>query len=269
MRGAVLLSACYAGNFCWCLQNPRLELLHTWSLALEEHFYLVWPFLLWALLRLRLPRFALALVVILGITGSGLARVALARCWHPCAGGMLLPGRADGLLAGCLVAFLRCWGWLPVAGWPHRLLQLSAGAAAAFLLWLGQASAQWSPANLQGGFTLMALSAALVIAALVSAPPRYVVLLLSGRPLVWTGRVSYGLYLWHWPILLMVARLGRRWLNNPPASLALMAAVVCLSFLVTALAYYAVERPVLNLKQRFRKNDEVRAPVAVAARLAA
>jgi peptidoglycan/LPS O-acetylase OafA/YrhL len=46
MRLGVLLSACYAGNFSWCLPRQPLELAHTWSLAVEEHFYLLWPFLL-------------------------------------------------------------------------------------------------------------------------------------------------------------------------------------------------------------------------------
>jgi peptidoglycan/LPS O-acetylase OafA/YrhL len=267
LRLGVLLSACYAGNFSWCLPQQPPELAHTWSLAVEEHFYLLWPFLLAGLLRLRLRRRWQAGLLALGVVGSALARAGLARRWGIQAGGMLLPGRADALLGGCLLGLLAAWGLLPRAGWPRRLVQ--AGAGAAVLLLLVDWPAQWGAFMIYGGYTLVAGASALVLAAVLTAPPRLVHFLLSARPLVWVGRLSYALYLWHWPVLFVLWKAGQCWRpERGPYRWRLALIAVGLSFPLAALTHYAVERPLLRLKHRFRAASPSPPPVAVESRAA-
>jgi peptidoglycan/LPS O-acetylase OafA/YrhL len=94
-----------------------------------------------------------------------------------------------------------------------------------------------------GGFALLATAAATIIAWVVLAPSSYLRGFLEYRPLVWVGRISYGLYLWHYPIFKASSLLRLAW----PLQL-LMAAIV--TFAVTSLSYYLVERPALKLKRR-------------------
>ena len=99
---------------------------------------------------------------------------------------------------------------------------------------------------LDWGYTLIAVSAALILNVLILWPPKLALLILKFRPLVWIGRVSYGLYLWHWPV---------RWFiyqkKIMPASAVQLVTVVVLSLSLTALSYYFVEKPFLLWKKRF------------------
>jgi peptidoglycan/LPS O-acetylase OafA/YrhL len=181
---------------------------------------------------------------------------------------MLLPGRADALLAGCLLALLAAWGLLPQAGWPRRLVQ--AGAGAVSLLLFVDWPSQWGPFMIYGGYTLVAGASALVLAAVLTSPPRYVGLLLSSRPLVWVGRLSYALYLWHWPLLFVLLKVWRRWQpESGTGGWPLALAAVGLSLLLAALTHYGVERPLLRLKRHFRAVTPSSAPEAVESRTAA
>ncbi len=180
----IVMALTYTSNFATYIGIPALGAIsQTWSLAVEEQFYLLWPFVLLLVLpRLRIGRGLVSLVC-----GLLIATVAL---W--------LAGfdtRAYGLLAGCLVAVL-------LIRYPairqHRAMRL-----------------------------LSPLSRAL-----------------AWKPLVWIGIVSYGIYLWHAPIFVLLP--VHDWLDWPVqlVRLALTAAAVTLS-------YFLIERPALALKKRF------------------
>ena len=99
---------------------------------------------------------------------------------------------------------------------------------------------------LNWGYTLIAVSAALILNVLILWPPKLVLLILKFRPLVWIGRVSYGLYLWHWPVRVFIYQK-----NIIPASTAQLVIAVALSLLLTTLSYYFVEKKFLRWKNRF------------------
>ncbi len=216
-------------------------LRHTWSLAVEEQFYLLWPPLLLFALRARLSGRAVLLLTLALALAVALHRALLWQGGAPVTrtyyGG---DTRADSLLLGCAAAMALYWNLTP------SVSRGAAGAAAVGLALLLLCTDYATSAMHLGGFSLAAVAAALVIIRVVAAPSALTRALLEAGPLVWAGRVSYGLYLWHYPVFKAVAH----WDAPRPLQLA---AAVALTFAVTAASFYLVERPVLRLKNRYSR----------------
>lgn len=166
-------------------------LLHTWSLSLEEQFYLVVPLLLPVLLR-RFPRRAVALLLLGALASFGLSLWLTARA--PTTSFYLLPTRAWELLLGSLLAFAR-----PGAIRAPALREALAAAGLALILVPVLAYDEATPFPGLGAVP-PCLGAALVILAGASGPSR-VGALLAARPCVAVGLVSYALYMVHWPLI--------------------------------------------------------------------
>ncbi|MEU5318477.1 acyltransferase [Streptomyces sp. NPDC021056] len=222
------------------------SLAHTWSLGVEEQFYLAWPLLLLVLLRYAAARTVLVWVAVLCVLPV-IWRTAL---WDPAAAHRIYNGpdtRADQLLVGALLAvvlarlraddprlaLLRRW-----AGrlcWPALALL----GLIAWRIPITGASG-WNPFWYTVGFLATAVVSATVVAALDLCPGSWPSRLLSTSVPAWVGRnLSYGMYLWHYPVIRLLSDLGVRGDRLLPAGLAMTA--------VAALASYVlVERPLLR-----------------------
>lgn len=233
------------------------ELGQTWSLAVEEQFYLVWPSLLLMLLvwRTRGTRHAgtiLPWAFAGALVATNVARILTWRTQGYPAAYMMPYCHADGLTIGCGLAFLWRENKLPVRaagaiGWAGFL-----GLVAFTFFWT---QGPIGVAVYYGGYTVLALGAAAVLYAALAGSPA-LTSLLSWRPLRATGKVSYGLYLWHSLILNIIVQhslgLGR-WSR---AGVALV-----LSAVATVASWYLVEQPFLRMKSRYGARRAAPLPV--------
>jgi peptidoglycan/LPS O-acetylase OafA/YrhL len=236
----------YVGNWAQLHGNVWLHYFgHVWSLAVEEQFYIVWPAFLLALLAAGLSRRA-----VLRIVGAGIALVVVwrAHLWglHPYWGAVYArtDARADSLFAGAAVALLRPTRWLP--NQPRKRIERAGTTALAlFLLAALTVHREWAGLFL-GGFTVLGVAAAVAIVAAVDGRWRCG-RLLATRPLVALGRVSYGVYLWHFPVFTLLADHG------PHNALIRCVMGLGITGIMTTLSYRLIEQPALRLKARLSR----------------
>ena len=203
-------------------------LLHTWSLAVEEQFYIVMPIGLY-LLRRRPARETTAWLAVLAALSFALSVVMVAH-WRTGAFYLVFP-RAWELLVGSLMAL----GMAPPLR--HRFLrEAEAALGVALLAWPIFLYARDTP--FPGAAALPPCLGAWLIIHAVTAGPTLVGRWLAMRPMVWVGLISYSLYLWHWPIVVLVKYLNMGKLNAQTTIV-----IVVASFAMGVLSFRLVERP--------------------------
>jgi peptidoglycan/LPS O-acetylase OafA/YrhL len=212
-------------------------LQHFWSLAVEEQFYIVWPLLLVPGLIFIGRRF-LPLVAIAGIAGSaGLMWLLYNPNGDPSRVYYGTDTRAFLLLMGILLAL-----WWPYVERVRRALpalELVGIAALGMTFWLFLTMHDYLPRIYQGGDLAASFCFAVLIAAV--AHPRTLLGKAFGvAPLRWIGERSYGIYLWHWPII----ALTRPGVDVSWSGPRLMAAQAVLTVAAAALSYRFVEQPI-------------------------
>ena len=256
-RDAVVANAFYVGNWQLILGDvsyfarfaPPGPLNHLWSLAIEEQFYILWPFIL--LIGVKLvreaplpsgvrPRLAIAtlgLALVSAILMAVLYRPSLdpSRVYYG------TDTRAMELLFGAALAMV----------WPSRKLsrKVSAGArdtldlagvagllAIALMIWQTD---QYSSFLYRGGFVLLSIATVMVLAPLAH-PACRLGAILGWKPLVWVGVRSYGIYLWHFPIIVLTTPGG---IANGQELLREALQVVAI-FGVAALSWRYLEEPI-------------------------
>jgi len=211
-------------------------LRHMWSLAVEEQFYIVWPLV--TLLCLRLARGSvrlLAAVCACGVVASTIVMAVTFTQHDPSRAYYGTDARAHSLLIGALLGLLLIV-WTPGTTGRRVIAILGMLAATAIVVSWTQVSGT-SAGYYRGGSVLYAIAVAFVITAALQAGPLRA--LLSVKPIAWTGRISYGLYLWHWPIDVWLVR-SRVHVTGAPLNLIRLV----LTFVLATASYALVERPI-------------------------
>lgn len=196
-----LIAFTYLSDYAVAFWNEPDYLRHTWSLAVEEHFYLLWPLVL---IRFRPTVRALLIAYIVATAWrwgwNG---------WHEAYS--RFDTRLSGLILGCFIAGISIQQRFPA--WPGLLI-------------LGAATAtySWAEPWIQGwGFLIVEVAAAVAI---LGTPPRW----LSHPQLIYLGQLSYGIYLWHYPIVKLMRDVGLPWEVMLPISLSTSVLLAAASF---------------------------------------
>ena len=265
LRGDALATIGYVANWRPVLTGQSYfdqfaipsPLRHTWSLAIEEQYYAVWPLLVLLFVKMRRGALGLLLPASLAmLAGSALLMALLFQPGHdPSRVYYGTDTRAQSLLVGAVLAMVL----LRVGPARGRLLKATLQVAAvACVVALGRAWTATSADSVllyRGGFLLLALGVAAVITAAVQPGGGPVAKVLSLPPLRGLGLISYGVYLWHWPLYLVLTP-DRTGLDGYGLFLVRVAATLG----IATASYYLVEMPVRRGALRRRKISWAFAP---------
>ena len=208
---------------------------HLWSLAVEEQWYLIWPLVFTWLVRRRIPRLGVVLL------GAGFVTAASGMVLYNGSEGrtnlvyLATFTRASGLLIGAALAMVwRPWRSAEARGRTLPLLDAVVVAGLAIFLFAVVMWSNQSTVVYRGGMLLVSLVSALLIAMVMHPGAARARNLLGAPPIAGIGRRSYGLYLWHWPILV---------LTDATRSTGRLLAVFVLVAGVTEASYRFIEQP--------------------------
>ena len=212
----------------------------TWSLAIEEQFYMAWPFFVWKLSRAALKRLLFAVLAI-----EPLLRILLTRFAVPISQYTHTLTRLDGLAAGCLLALL-AWNGFDRAIWRRRALQFGLPALAIAAVCASHRPLLYSAVAIAMG-SVVAYSLTLSASA-------------KGF-LAYTGRISYGLYLFH--LLAFDLFDSPKMRARLHGDLGYLIASLFLTYALASISFYAFESPINGLKRYFRGDSTFATPLAV------
>ncbi|MGZ6927334.1 MAG: acyltransferase family protein [Acidimicrobiia bacterium] len=272
LRGDLLGSLFYVQNWRLVLSGQSYfaqfgspsPLRHMWSLAIEEQWYLVWPLAFLGIVRITRANQKLIAIVVLGLAGaSALLMAALydgsgdaSRVYYG------TDTRAQALLIGAALAILlarRRERPGPAAAVTTQLLGL---AGIAYLVWVVTTRSDAWTRLYRGGFLLIALAAGALIAAATAPGPFRRLLALPPLPAI--GLVSYGLYLWHWPVYVVLTP-DRSGLHDTPLLLLRLAATT----VIAVASFVFVERPIREQRVRWVRGRVAWIPITSAVTAAA
>jgi peptidoglycan/LPS O-acetylase OafA/YrhL len=232
-----------AGQSYFVMVSAPSPLLHTWTLAIEEQFYLVWPLLVVGILKFTKSPRALFVVAVVGVLASATEMAFLFHVGENL--NRLYYGtdtRAQDILTGAAMGILLYGRPVATGRRTKTTFSLLAVAAAAIFI------VEWTRINasldivFRGGFLVADVMVALVICGVTMAPAGWPARVLGFRPLAYVGRISYGLYLWHWPVFLVLNG-SRTGLSGYP----LFVVRLGVTFAIAIVSWYVVETPVRQM----------------------
>jgi len=251
LRPAIIGAVTYTSNWWqafahqsyFSLYGPPPAFQHLWSLAVEEQFYLIWPLLLAIILTLVHSPRRRALVAWGGAAASALTMLAV---YQPGGDPSLVyygtDTHASALMIGAALALT--WPLAKVAatssGTATKVLDMLGAAGLAILAWAVWHLAGSNSVLYPYGLVLAALAAGGLI--LAAAAPGRIGSLLSWQPLRWLGIRSYGIYLWHWPVIAITTGLAVRSASSAPIRLV----DTVLPIALAAASWRWLEEPILR-----------------------
>jgi len=253
LRGADAAAATYWSNWYLIVQGqsyfsrfaPPQPLDHLWSLAVEEQFYLIWPWLLLAGLYFIRRRRSAGAIAWLSLPTLALAAGSAFLMWalyHPAVDPTRVyegtDTRAFGLLIGAALAMVWSSGTAGRASRrASRILDVPAALGLGVIAVMIWRVGQYSTFLYHGGLVLLSVATAAVVAA-AACSSSLVGAALSWRPLRWIGVRSYGIYLWHYPVIVLTTP------ANGTEDLPRAAWQIAASIALAALSWKFVEEPV-------------------------
>ncbi|MDQ2852500.1 MAG: acyltransferase [Actinomycetota bacterium] len=271
LRGDMLATLLFVQNWHLILQGDQYFdlfgapsfLRQAWTLAVEEQFYLLVPLVVLALVRwVRRRDVQAGILLTLGLAGAlWTAHIGVATTEAQTHAYYGTDTRAQALCIGAALAF-----WTGLRTRRADQVRLPAPVVAALgwggLVAMGYAFFAIAPFQGfmydDGGIFLFALAAAALVLACADERASRLRAVLGWRPFAYLGRISYGLYLWHWPILLWMRRVDPRLGTSLTVGIG-----ICTTLAIAAASYHFVERPVINggiraLLPRVRKDRSAR-----------
>jgi peptidoglycan/LPS O-acetylase OafA/YrhL len=243
----------YLNNWVPLPHTGGLEHLlgHFWSLAVEEQFYLVWPFVIWLTPRHLLTRLCLAGAVLVFALRTFF-------WWQGLDPWMIYRNtilRADALLWGALCAALvRDAGWITWLQPRINRLAVAAWAFAGCVVVASRGTFALRPGLITAGMSAFAMAAAMLILWLVlRMEQRHWLQRFFCLPLLrTTGQISYGMYVWSWPIYVGLCKLYvDQGLSGWSGQALLAVAGASLAYVAAWTSYTVLEGPILRLKRYF------------------
>ena len=216
-----------------------------WSLAVEEQFYLLWPLVL-LLVVLRMPRAGRVSLLAAAAVASGAAMALLLIPGSPTSVYYGTGTHAFGLLLGALLAVVS-------RSWPTRALEWRRGArvglgvagpfALAGLLVLTAVMPGDADGTYRGGLFAVAVLTTVLIASFL-VPASGLARAIDAAPLRWVGERSYGIYLWHWPVFILLAAALPAWVSDAGLAWALGGVAAAITVVAAGLSFRFVETPI-------------------------
>lgn len=259
LKQELLAAVFYTSNWYLILHDvsyferfgPPSPLGHLWSLAVEEQFYLFWPLLLGLGLRF-LPQRKWIIRGTVAVALISAAAMAL----------IYIPGqdpsrvyygtdtRAFALLVGAVLAMAWPSGQMnaDLSGKKRLALDTAGSMGLLAVIWMIVDTNQYQTFLYRGGLLLFSVAAACAVAALAH-PASHLGRLFGWRPLRWLGECSYGIYLWHYPVIVLTSPV----VNTEGPDLSRSLWQIALSIILAALSRYLIEEPIRYGRRQLRR----------------
>lgn len=230
----IISAGLYVYNIAWIWEIEHLMLYHTWSLGVEEQFYLIWPGLLFVFIKWntldRASIILLALILLLFANNFGmLSNSRIIAIIHSVIN--------ESIFLGCLVAILRWRG----------LLKFKIPIVVAFISVLAIFMIGMLPQKFFGTIqpkSLASIFTVIIILFLIERPKDFLSQIFTNRVSILFGKISYGLYLWHLPIFKIF-----EFHSTLPSKVSFISKFI-VSFLVALISFYFFERRATNFGRR-------------------